>query len=346
MSKNLQSIDIKPLLLKSTRNYDFVLDGTHFGRGNIYISEYEQVKYKYNAVSLKKWKVNENENTLKEISPDIIEHFYSNESYVIYAKYLVSAFDLNSGNAVNNPDDVKEVYFYWRGAYAAKGCSPLPKELNVEDIPVERICQWSEPPVFLRLFNGKFIVHNKSYSKEPHLYMQCGTVTEEAHFLEVPNEKRSLRSRTSFLLVLPLEHEIYIWHGSKACNYSFCENILLSLQNNGCSIYDIDSAKDFHVTEVKEQQNDGKFLGYLHGDVNDYFALANEAFTYQHTPRLFYLNNITGEFTANEIEYTLGGEYLNAFPFLQDHLYTAPQPGKLLLFLIREFILEEGHENI
>lgn len=325
-----EPVDVKSLLSSEKTTCDFVLDGTHFGRGDVYISDYEQVKYEYTISSLKKWKVNENENSFESVPDITIEHFYNNASYVVYAKYEVTSYDLNSGKLIqkNDSDGSKEVYFYWRGSYAPKGYSPLPQELNVEEIPVERICQWSEPPIFLRLFSGKFIVHNNILNNGPHLYILCGTVKEEAHLLEVLNDKRSLRSRTSFLLMLPQEHQIYIWHGSRTCSQGFFGNILLSLQEKACDVYGCNNIKNFEVKEVSEKQGDNEFLAYLNGDVADYFTLIDNPSTYQHSPRLFYLNSITGEFTASEIHYTLGNEYLNSFPFLQDHLYTAPQPGE------------------
>lgn len=330
MSETLQPVDVKSLLSTKKTTCDFVLDGTHFGRGNVYISVYEQVKYEYTVSSLKKWEVIENENSLKNVPDIMIEHFYNNASYVVYAKYEVTAYDLNSGKLIQKKegDSTKEVYFYWRGSYAPKGYSPLPQELNVKEIPVERICQWAEPPIFLRLFNGRFIVHDNILNKQPHLYILCGTVKEEAHLLEVPNDKRSLRSRTSFLLVLPQEHQIYIWHGSRAYNQGFFENILQSLKEKAPDVYGCNNNKEFEIKEVNEEQCVEEFLAYLKGDVADYFTLINDPFTYQHSPRLFYLNSVTGEFIASEIHYTLGNEYLNSFPFLQDHLYTAPQPGK------------------
>lgn len=323
-------IDTEKLLTNTKSNYDFVIDGTHFGRGNYYISQPEQVKYQYCVITLKKWKINENENSLEDLTKSSgIEHFYSSDCYIIYAKFKVIKTDLNTKNA-KETDDNKEIFFYWRGWHASKGYSPLPKELNVEDVPVVRTFQWAEPPIFLRLFNGKLIVHNNK-NNQSHLYMLCGTVKEEANCIEVPKEKRSLRSRTSFLLVLPQEHQIYIWYGSKAYNKSFFENVLLSLNKEGSSVYGIDN-KPFNVTTLNEKESDDNFLAYLEGNIDDYYSLADNLIDYQeNSPRLFYFNNITGEFNAIEIEYTLGNEFLNPFPFLQDHLYSAPQPGELIL---------------
>lgn len=342
MGDKLKPIDVKQLFTNNKRAYDFVLDGTHFGRGESYISDYEQVKHQYSVVDLKKWKVSDNENSLEDATNDTTEHFYSSDCYVIYAKYKVTTTDLKSGTIVEKDsaaENTKEIYFYWRGWLASKGYSPLPEELNIEDVPVDRTYQWTEPPIFLRLFHGSLVVHNKSnLSAAARLYMLCGTVKEEAHFVEVPKKKKSLRSRTSFLLVLPHDHQLFIWYGSKAYNRDFFDNVLLSLQTKASIIYGTDN-KSFNVTKVEEKNGDEKFLSYLNGSVNDYFTLANEVLLkYEYNPRLFYLNNITGEFTAIEIEYTLGSDYLNPFPFLQDHLYTAAQPGKFIFVCYSIFI--------
>lgn len=334
MSEELEKIDVKLLLTKTQHAYDFILEGTHFGRGDSYISSYENKKYVYTVVAFKKWKVNEERNCLEDTNKDQIEHFYSTESYIVHVKYEIVTYDLNSGNVIQEEDSgkMKEVYFYWRGRNAPKGYSPLPKELNGEEVPVERIFQWSELPVFLRLFRGKLIIHDGNSNKRSHLYILRGTTKEEVHLLEVPNEKSSLRSKSSFILVCPREYHIYIWHGNKdrGDNKALLKNISVSLAEQAISIYN--SQNNFTVTDVKEKLNDEEFILHLNGKDADYFSFESDVNSYFYSPRLFYFSSIGGNFSAFEVQYTLGSEYYDPFPFLQDHLYTAAQPGSFLVF--------------
>ena len=57
-----------------------------------------------------------------------------------------------------------------------------------------------------------------------------------------------------------------------------------------------------------------------------YFFLESRAHNY--TPRLFELSSATGEFTATEVLATARNNEVEAFPFQQNDLYSAIQPGR------------------
>lgn len=331
MIQEVRPIDVKPLIASRKNTCDFVVDGTHFGRGDTYTLEHKKVKYKYAITALQRWKVNEVSNSLDLTPESKTHHFYNSDNYIINATYKITTIQLNTENNTEKEDgsQMKEINFYWRGWHAPKEYSPL---VAKQDSHLKRVFQWAEIPAFLRIFNGKLIVHDGTIdsiqNKARHLYKLCGTVVEEAHFMEVSSEKKSLRSRASFLLISLDDYQIFIWHGSKTFNHNkkFFENILQVLCENASCIYNIRNG-NFRITEVTEKQNDEIFLRYLSGTSEDYYIMADASFVYQHSPRLFYLNSISGEFSASEIQYTLGNEHLNAFPILQDHLHTAVQPG-------------------
>lgn len=331
MSEEVQICDVKEMLNFKQTDPDFVLDGTHFGRGDQYICKYSQKLHKYEVVELKQWKVKDN--TLEPVPIELVGQFYNQNSYIVYAKFETKKFEMKSNNLLKDNDSTRETYFYWRGSEAPKGYSPLPKELNAENEPVERILQWSEFPTFVRLFNGTMLAHLGTHgqnSSGSHLYILRGTLDEEAHFFEIPCEKRNLRSRTSFLLVQPSKGKIFLWHGCKADqrNKNLISNITKKLLEYGASIYNVQGIK-FELTDVAEGEDNSEFEQCLKGTKDDYLSLTDDTRLYAFSPRLFYFNSVTGSFLATGVQNALYSEFVDPFSFLQEHLYTAAQPGNI-----------------
>ena len=54
---------------------------------------------------------------------------------------------------------------------------------------------------------------------------------------------------------------------------------------------------------------------------------------WEHTPRLFNLNSLSGTFNASEILNPVRSENaVSAFPFLQSDMYSVTQPGMIIIF--------------
>lgn len=56
-------------------------------------------------------------------------------------------------------------------------------------------------------------------------------------------------------------------------------------------------------------------------------VVSSDPQTYDFTPRLYELTSTTGDFTAAEVLYPARNNCTDAFPFLQDDIYSAVQPG-------------------
>lgn len=321
MSTPDSSIDrfiVEELLLKTSfNNPNFVINGTHFGRGECYSDETTSMHFKHKTIDVKCWRiVDEN---LEELDENSKNQFYSEETYIIQWKSITEHYHFNSEETLNTTEN--DIYFYWKGEDASKGFSPLPKCLEEKDIPVERIVQWAEPPAFLQLFRGSFVVHTGKHNlnSDPHLYILRGEIEDELHLYEVPIKKESLRSRTSFVVYYPEEKSSIIWHGLNSNEH--CKQ---SVKKATINVFGLD------YTEISEGSENDKFLNiFKEDDKNNSKNFIPKEIDF--TPRLFYFNKITGVFSAIEIECSHKSSYKTPFPFLQSHLYTAEQPGNGLL---------------
>lgn len=255
---------------------------------------------------------------LFKLSTDRLGIFFDSESYII--QWL---FDLKVDNTIID----ELLVYYWKGQHAKKGFSPLPPEIE-EHCPVERIVQWSEPAIFFHSFPRNFITFSGQEDSFdiniPHLMLVRGELLEDIHLYEIPCEKQNLRSRGSFLLIVPNEKLFLYWHGNSTLP-EHRENLLKTVQPHNTLKKWQKAWTHFSVQVLDEHSETTIFLKTVKGDVLDYCKIElTEAFS----PKMFYLNSITGSFSATEVEYPLRAEDVIApFPFLQSHLYTAAQPG-------------------
>lgn len=251
---------------------------------------------------------------------------YDGENYLIYWQF---EYVLNKFN-----EKLQEViFFHWKGNNAEKGYSPLPSEIEVADPVVERLYQWSEPPVFFHIFKRNLIVMSgKEEEFNPlttRLFIIRGELRNEIHLFEVPYESGSLRSRTIYFLVDPKNNKIYSWCGSAVT--SEYKNLIFNEMKL------IETLKS-----SQEEWNDFDAVDLIEGKDNITLFETTEQEAYysirrvlSFTPRLFYIYFIDQELSATEVEYGLKSSKCASFPFLQTHLYTATQPGKYLVCLFR-----------
>lgn len=115
-------------------------------------------------------------------------------------------------------------------------------ELDEERGPHVRVTMSSEPPAFLGLFSGAFVVHlgkrgsNGSGSALPNspsgngdggekrrrwgMYLVRGEAVEETHLTAISISREHLRSRGCVLLVGLVSCVVHLWHGAKALRHT------------------------------------------------------------------------------------------------------------------------------
>lgn len=260
------------------------------------------------------WKIQDNE--LIKIEDNLKGIFFDSETYIVQWN-----FDLKVDKTLIQ----ETLMYYWKGQKAPKGFSPLPPEIE-EHFPVERIVQWSEPALFFHAFkqsvvafSGKEVDFN---AQVPHLLLVRGELKEEIHLYEVPCEGGNLRSRAIFLLIVPEEKLVVYWFGRDTL-LEYRNGIVEAIQPHKSLSKLCSEWGSFTVQTVVQGVKLAVFDDLVKPSVN---VVENQ--TILPSPKLFYLNSITGDFLATEVEYPLrSSKSVAPFPFLQSHLYTATQPG-------------------
>lgn len=329
---------------------DKILEGSHIGRGIEYFDEEEHRHHAITTLGVTVWHIQEYEHEL--LKKESIGQFYSEDSYVIRWQYriTVTGRELSgkpSKHAMMGRD--RCAYFCWQGKDASlneKGAAALlTVELDHEKGPQVRVTQDSEPPVFLNLFKGTMVVHTgskmDSYDSSSHwrLFMCKGDFENETHLTEVPCSMRQLRSRASLLLINNKKGLITVWHGAKSLKHTrhIAFNAAKKIQVNKCPEFNFDDNVDITITEVEEgEDNKNLLLGLGSSGRQLYLSLLKSPNSYEHTPRLFYLTSVSGEFKATEVAPSGVSDKINPYPFNQNDLYSVSQPAI--------FLLDNGHE--
>lgn len=248
-------------------------------------------------------------------------NLFNGENYVIEWHF---DYVLNAGGDINT----QIFFFHWKGINAVKGFSPVPADRNLENAIVERIYQWGEPPVFFHIFPQKIIVLNGKEEdfkpSRPHLLMLRGEIINELHLFEIPCCWKNFRSRAIFFIIVPDKRNIFIWIGN--CVDSSIVTMVQKGKNWYSNIKDVHKSwNDFKFIEV--QEGDDEILDEVMDDSREYLSIKSK--TVMFTPRIFYLVFNGVGISPVEIKNPLRAPSINApFPFLQTHLYSAPQPGK------------------
>ncbi|KAF2366738.1 Gelsolin-like domain [Trinorchestia longiramus] len=221
----LQPCSGEELLKNTPEEPDLVLEMSHLGRGTKYYDAEERRLHEVSTKEYRVWHISEAGKTLLPTSSRC--HFHAADTYVVRWYYQVTATGRTlkgapSKHAVTGRERV--AYFFWQGRESSlsdKGASALMTvELDEERGPHHRITMGSEPPAFLNLFSGSFVIHSGSRSARDgvsqgvwRMFLVRGELKEEAHLLNVPVDRTLLRSRGCALLVNLKTCIIYLWHG-------------------------------------------------------------------------------------------------------------------------------------
>lgn len=346
----LSPCDIKALasggLLEEDVSIRTVLDGVdvHRGRGVITLDEGHQVELK--TVSVDTWHVQEFDDS--EIPLESMGQLHEGDSFVIRWTYSISAVDNKKsqddcGNASKSKENT--AFFLWQGRHSSVSGRDTAAFLSIgmdnhEDSQVV-VPQGKEPPCFLQLFQGGLVIH-KGKREEPtstaadwRLFSVRGELPEEAFLLEGECCCSSLRSRGSVVLLNCQHGVLYLWTGCKALSSTRevskkAVERLTQMSPSEMGLCKNNPVKVHFVEEGSEPTDFWTALGQM--DRKAYDCMLQDPGKYNFTPRLFYLSATSGKFKAEELQspIRLPGVVM-AMPFVQESLYTVPQPALFLL---------------
>ncbi|KAG2460902.1 SVIL protein, partial [Polypterus senegalus] len=178
------------------------------------------------------------------------------------------------------------------------------------------------------------------------LFCVRGEIPVEGSLLEVACASCSLRSRVSLVLLNAHHGTLYLWHGCKSqkavrdvgkaaaeCIRQLCPPEL-----------GLQSGSEVTTQEIEEGAEPKEFWEALGGrSRKTYDCMLQDPGKYNFTPRLFHLSAASGEFTAEEqLSAAMVPDVVVAMPFLQENLYSVPQPALFLLDNRMEVYLWQG----
>ncbi|XP_013907216.1 PREDICTED: supervillin isoform X3 [Thamnophis sirtalis] len=335
-----------------------VLDGLNIGRGYGFIEGDDGRQFEIITISVDVWHILEFD--YSRLPKQSIGQFHEGDTYVVKWKYLVST-SVGSRQKGDLQTRVvgkeKCVYFFWQGRHSTvseKGTSALMTvELDEERGAQIQVLQGKEPPCFLQCFQGGMIVHTGRREEEEEntqsdwrLYCVRGEVPVEGNLLEVACHCSSLRSRTSMIVLNINKALIYLWHGCKAQPHT--KEVGRTAANKikeQCPLEaGLHSSSKVTIHEYDEGTEPLGFWDALgRRDRKAYDCMLQDPGKFNFTPRLFIFGSSSGEFSATEYIYpSRDPSVVNSMPFLQEDLYTAPQPVLFLVDNHHEVYLWQG----
>ncbi|XP_014639053.1 PREDICTED: supervillin isoform X3 [Ceratotherium simum simum] len=335
-----------------------VLDGVNVGRGYGLVEGDDRRQFEIASVSVDVWHILEFD--YSRLPKQSIGQFHEGDAYVVKWKYMVSTA-VGSRQKGEHPIRVagkeKCVYFFWQGRQSTvseKGTSALMTvELDEERGAQVQVLQGKEPPCFLQCFQGGMVVHSgrreeeeENVQSEWRLYCVRGEVPVEGNLLEVACHCSSLRSRTSMVVLNVNKALIYLWHGCKAQAHT--KEVGRTAANKikeQCPLEaGLHSSSKVTIHECDEGSEPLGFWDALgRRDRKAYDCMLQDPGNFNFTPRLFILSSSSGDFLATEFMYPARDpSVVNSMPFLQEDLYSAPQPALFLVDNHHEVYLWQG----
>ncbi|XP_076146382.1 supervillin a isoform X2 [Alosa pseudoharengus] len=353
----LKPYDVSVMLAAPRAPVRAVLDGTDVGRGYGMVDGEDGRSFEVSTLGVEAWHILEFD--YSRLPNQSVGQFHEGDTYVVKWKYMVSTAvgkRLNSERVIG-PGKERCVYFFWQGrssSVSEKGTSALMTvELDEERGAQVQVLQGKEPPCFLQCFNGGMIVHSGKREEEEEnsqndwrLYCVRGERPIEGHLLEVACHCSSLRSRACMLLLNVTRATLYLWHGCKTQTHT--REVGRTAANKikeRCPLEaGLHCSSNVNIQECEEGYEPTGFFDALGGrDRRAYDCMLQDLGKFRFTPRLFQLSSSSGEFVAQELlcPFRVSGQ-TNALPFLQEDLYTAPQPALFLVDNHHEVYLWQG----
>ncbi|KAG1969106.1 supervillin [Pimephales promelas] len=339
-----------------------ILDGQDVGRGHGPVENSSDDclrSLEISTVAVDVWHILEFD--YSRLPKQSIGQFHEGDAYVVKWKYMVSA----AVGSRQKPDQVRSAgpgrekccYFFWQGrnsTVSEKGTSALMTvELDEERGAQMQVQQGKEPPCFLQCFNGGMTVHSGKREEEEEniqndwrLYCVRGEIPVEGHLLEVACHCSSLRSRSSLVLLNINRAFIYLWHGCKTQTHTrhvarTAADKIKELRPLEAGLH---SSCNVTIHECEEGGEPVEFWEALgRKDRKAYDCMLQDPGKFNFTPRLFQLSSSSGEFVAQEFfNPSRAADLVCSLPFLQEDLYSAPQPALFLVDNYHEVYLWQG----
>ncbi|XP_027415569.1 supervillin isoform X15 [Bos indicus x Bos taurus] len=335
-----------------------VLDGVNVGRGYGLVEGDDRRQFEIASISVDVWHILEFD--YSRLPKQSIGQFHEGDAYVVKWKFIVSTAvgsRQKGEHSVRVAGKEKCVYFFWQGRQSTvseKGTSALMTvELDEERGAQVQVLQGKEPPCFLQCFQGGMVVHSgrreeeeENTQSEWRLYCVRGEVPVEGNLLEVACHCSSLRSRTSMVVLNVHKALIYLWHGCKAQAHT--KEVGRTAANkikDQCPLEaGLHSSSKVTIHECDEGSEPLGFWDALgRRDRKAYDCMLQDPGNFNFTPRLFILSSSSGDFSATEFMYPARDpSVVNSMPFLQEDLYSAPQPALFLVDNHHEVYLWQG----
>ncbi|XP_023557574.1 supervillin isoform X11 [Octodon degus] len=335
-----------------------ILDGVNVGRGYGLVEGDDRRQFEIASVSVDVWHILEFD--YSRLPKQSIGQFHEGDAYVVKWKYMVSTAvgsRQRGEHSIRVAGKEKCVYFFWQGRHSTvseKGTSALMTvELDEERGAQVQVLQGKEPPCFLQCFQGGMVVHSgrreeeeENTQSEWRLYCVRGEVPVEGNLLEVACHCSSLRSRTSMVVLNVNKALIYLWHGCKAQAHT--KEVGKTAANKikeQCPLEaGLHSSSNVTIHECDEGSEPLGFWDALgRRDRKAYDCMLQDPGSFNFAPRLFILSSSSGDFSATEFVYPARApSVVNSMPFLQEDLYSAPQPALFLVDNHHEVYLWQG----
>ncbi|XP_058509127.1 supervillin isoform X2 [Solea solea] len=322
-----------------------VLGGIDVHRGYAVLTLEGGPRMELGTVAVDTWHVQEFDDS--EIPVASTGQLHEGDAYVVRWTYSVSAADeMNGSDECSSGPTQKEntAFFLWRGRHSSASGRDTAAFLSIGMNNLEEsqvlVPQGKEPPCFLQLFQGGLVIHRGKREEDStnaawRLFCVRGELPEEGSLLEVDCCCAGLRSRGSVVLLNSQQGVLYLWTGCKAqaSTREVSKRAVERISQLCPPELGLSKSCPVKVEAIEEGSEPPDFwtaLGQM--DRKAYDCMLQDPGKYNFTPRLFHLSAASGRFQGEELQSPcrLPG-LVTAMPFVQESLYSVPQPALFLL---------------
>ncbi|XP_029996795.1 supervillin isoform X2 [Sphaeramia orbicularis] len=320
-----------------------VLSGVDVQRGHGVIRLEEGRQLELKTVAVDTWHVQEFDDS--EIPVESTGQLHEGDSYVVRWTYTFNSTDKANGLDECGTEKESTAFFLWRGRHSSVSgrdtAAFLSIGMNNHEESQVVVPQGKEPPCFLQLFHGGLVIHKgkreeaSTETAEWRLFCVRGELPEEGSLLEVDCCCAGLRSRGSVVLLNSQQGLLYLWTGCKAhaSSREVSKRTVERLSQMCPPELGLSKNNPVKVQAVEEGSEPAEFwaaLGQM--DRKAYDCMLQDPGKYNFTPRLFHLSASSGSFRAEELHSpTRLPGLVMAMPFVQESLFSVPEPALFLL---------------